>query len=231
MSDALSARPFDFSRDDPPRLLLEGEPEGLFRAVKALPAWTPRALEVADAAIALWASNAHARARDREGLAEVHRLIRRLQVLRPAGGQPPELEVAAYYHRWNGMAALLENRAHLLDRHDPEEVQKRAHMPALRKALAAAGHGEGVPTQALLQALGLSKARLSQLLALAEAAGLIERRKEGRERWVSAAGSWRPEDVAARPEAEACPAARAAGASGMHVPGRAKLAPVLGQAA
>ncbi|MDZ4251054.1 MAG: MarR family transcriptional regulator [Sulfuritalea sp.] len=224
MSSAFSNRVFDFSRDDPPRLLLEGEPEDLFRALKALPAWTARALEVADAALALWASNAHARHRDREGLAEIHLLIRRLQVLHPVENEPPELDVAAYYHRWNGMAALVENRAHLLDRHDPATVEQRTHMPALKRALADAAPRQSVRTQELLEHLGLSKPRLSQLLALAEAAGLIERRKEGREHWVSAAGIWCRSDDIAKSVAKAIPFVGAFNDSGMHVPGKAKLA-------
>lgn len=199
MSDAFPERPFDFSRDDPQRLMLEGDAEDLFNAAKALSAWTPRALEVADAAIALWASNAHARPRDREGLADIHLLIRRLQVLRPPEEQAPELDAAAYYHRWNGMAALLENRAHMLDRHEPAKVQERAHMAGLRDALAAAAPDKSVPTRELLKSLGLSKPRLSQLLALAEAAGLVERRKEGREHRVSPAGMWRQGALAPAP--------------------------------
>lgn len=224
MASAFLDHPFDFSRDDPPRLLLEGEPEDLFRALKALPVWTARALEVADAALALWASNAHARQRDRDGLAEIHLLIRRLQVLHPVEKEPPELDVAAYYHRWNGMAALVENRAHMLDRHDPATVEQRAHMQALKQALANAAPRKGVRTQELLELLGLSKPRLSQLLALAEAAGLIERRKEGREHWVSAAGIWCPNDGTSKSAAEPIPIAKAVNDVGMHVPGKAKLA-------
>jgi len=201
----MSNRPFDFASDNPERLLDEYRPEDLVQAVKALPCWTQRALDIAELAITDWASAAHARPRDREGLAAIHSLIQRLQAIQPSERQPPELEVAARYLRWDGMAQLLETRAHTLDHHRPEEVEQRTHMPALKRELAKVGPGAAVATKTLLAALDLSKARLSQLLALAEAAGLIERRKEGREQWVSAAGNWRSADVApmrvAEPEA------------------------------
>ena len=210
---------FDFSRDDPSRLLLEGEPEQLFQAVKALPAWTERALEVCDATLTLWASNAHARQRDREGLAAVHLLIRRLQVLRPRENAAVDLNVACYYDRWDGMAALVETRAHMLDRHDPSEIEQRAHMPALKSALGGVRSGESVSTQHLLATLGLSKPRLSQLLALAEAAGLVERTKQGREQSVQAVGIW------SKPMSLIPPVDGVRGRSGeMVVPGRFKLA-------
>lgn len=203
----MSDHGFDFSTDDPERLLDEHSPEDLFRAVSGLESWTPRALEIADLAIADWASAALARPRDREGLAGIHSLIQRLQVIQPSELQAPELDVAERYQRWDGIAQVLETRAHGLDHHRPEEVEQRTHMPALKQALAA---GADVRTQALLKTLGLSKARLSQLLALAEAAGLIERRREGRQQWVSAVGIWRPVGRSAKQAARVTPLDQAA---------------------
>lgn len=200
---------FDFSTGDPERLLDEYQPEDLFAAAKALQSWNPRALEIADLAIADWASAALARPRDRESLAEIHSLIQRLQVIQPTEQQPPELDAATRYQRWDGIAQLLETRAHSLDHHRAEDVEQRSHMPALKQALASADRGQGVRTQALLKALDLSKARLSQLLALAEAAGLIERRKQGREHWVNAAGPWRVPAAAAGVAAKTAPVAPA----------------------
>ncbi len=213
---------FDFSTGDPERLLDEHPPEDLFRAVSALESWTARALEIADLAIADWASAALARPRDREGLAEIHSLIQRLQVIQPSERQAPELDVAARYQRWDGIAQLLETRAHSLDHHRPEQVEQRTHMAALKQALAA---GQDVRTQTLLKTLRLSKARLSQLLALAEAAGLIERRREGREQMVSAAGIWQAKDGTAKQTAKAKHVDEAANdPSAMHERGCLKLA-------
>lgn len=185
-------RPFDFERDDPPRLLLAGEPEDLFRAVKAAPHWTARSLQIADATLAHWASEAHARRNDRQGMAAIHRLIGRLQAIRPAPEKADDLDIAGYYRRWDGMAALLETRAATQGRHDPAATAGRTHMPELKQQLDA-GPAEGVPTQDLLRALGLSKVRMSQLLKLAEAAGLVECRRVGGKQWVAAVGIWRRE--------------------------------------
>ncbi|CAK0738231.1 conserved hypothetical protein [Gammaproteobacteria bacterium] len=196
----MSDRPFDFSTDDPERMV-ESQPEDLFQAVRTLSCWNQRALAIAELAIFGWASIALTQSRDREKLAEIHALIQRLQVIHPVENQPPELEVATRYLRWDGMAQLLETRAHSLDYHRPEEVEQRTHMPALKQALAAADPTQGIRTQELLGKLDLSKARLSQLLTLAEAAGLIERMKQGRELRVFAAGIWRePKPVETKPK-------------------------------
>lgn len=196
MSPQFPERPFDFERDDPPRLLLAGDPEDLFRAVKAVPQWSARALQVADAALAQWASEAHARRNDRHGIAAIHRLIGRLQAIRPAPATADDLDIAGYYRRWDGMAALLEARAATLGRHDAAATATRTHMPELKRELDA-GPSKGVPTQDLLCALGLSKVRMSQLLKLAEAAGLVECRRVSGKQWVTAAGIWRRQDAEA----------------------------------
>ncbi len=181
---------FDFSADSPSRLMAECEPEDLYAAVKALPKWTARALEITGAALAYWASTALASPKNRQGVGELRSLIRRLQVIQPIAQQDSALDVSGHYRQWNGMVAVLEARAHLSDRHrDIAEIESRAHMKELCALLQPAGD-DGLATQVPLQSLGLPKARLSQVLALAEAAGLIHRRKQGAEKRVSAAGSW-----------------------------------------
>ena len=181
---------FDFSSDDPERLLAECSPDDLFRAVKAFGRWDERALGVTSTALSYWTCSTVARPRDREGIGEIRSLIRRLQAIQPLNRQEPDLNVEAYYQRWNGMVSVLESRAHLLDYHDPAEVEARMHMKELRDALWADTTGQGLRTQQLLNTLKVSAPRLSQLLALAEAEGLIERRKIGREYWVNPAGGW-----------------------------------------
>jgi hypothetical protein len=190
MAKSIAAEPFDFASGDPNRLLVECEPEDLFRAVKALPTWTSRALAVAQSALAYWAGNAIASPGNREGIGELRSLIRRLQAVQPLARQDSSLDVAARYHHWSGMVAVLEARAHQMDYHDDAEIESRAHMKELRNLLQAANASEGLSTQALQERLGLSAARLSQVLALAEAAGLIQRRKVRREKLVSVAGRW-----------------------------------------
>lgn len=213
--------PFDFATDDPQRLLAEYQPEDLYHNVKALERWDPRALDVVESTLAYWTSNAVSRPRDREGIGEIRSLIRRLQAIQPLERQQPDLDVAARYQHWNGMVAVLESRAHLIDYHDPEEIQNRARMPELRLTLQDDAAANGMCTQDLLKKLDVSAPRLSQLLALAEAAGLVERKKKGREQWVRAAGIWRRSDDTTPPLKTAI---AANGDTGMHVPGRAKLA-------
>jgi DNA-binding transcriptional ArsR family regulator len=190
---------FNFSSDSPGHLMVECDQEDLFRAVKELPQWHARALEMAGAALAYWVGTVVARPRDREGLGELRSLIRRLQVIQPLDRQDASLDVAGHYRQWNGMVAVLEARAHLIDRHgDTAEIEGRAHMQALRDELQAAGTA-GLATRVLQNRLRLDKARMSQVLALAEAAGLVERRRDGREKIVSAAGRWRVREPAASP--------------------------------
>lgn len=182
-------RIFDFAADDPDRLIDEGDPEALFRAAKALQQWTARALEITELALYDWANIALAKPRRRQGLPELHSLIQRLQAIHPADEEPAELGVATRYQRWDGLAQLLETRVHGLDHHQPGEAERRTHMPELRQALAAGG-AQGVRFAELLKTMGLAKSRLSQLLALAEAAGLAERDRRGGEVWAVPMGSW-----------------------------------------
>ena len=187
----MAIKPIDFSADDPERLLAEYSPDDLLHAVKALDHWDERALGVTHAALSYWTCNTVARHRDREGIGEIRSLIRRMQAIQPLSRQQADLDVESRYQQWNGMVSVLESRAHLLDYHDPAEIEGRAHMKDLRDALRVHAADHDLRTQQLLDILNVSAPRLSQLLALAEAAGLIERRKIGREYWVSAAGGWR----------------------------------------
>ena len=106
---------FDFQKDDPERLLGECQPEDLFRAVKALGWWNQRALAVTHSALAYWASEALSRPHDRERIGEIRSLIRRLQAIHPAGS----LDIKELFHRWQGMADVLDARAHMLDYNNP----------------------------------------------------------------------------------------------------------------
>lgn len=187
----MSDRIFDFAVDDPERLIDEGDPKSLFRAAEKLPQWTARALEITELALYDWANAALAKPGRRQGLPELHSLIQRLQVIHPADEQPAELAVATRYLRWDGLAQLIETRVHGLDHHLPEEVERRTHMPELKQALVDADPVRGASAADLLATLGLSKSRLSQLLALAETAGLVERvRRDGR-LWIMPNGNWK----------------------------------------
>ena len=220
----MNNRIFDFTADDPERLIDEGDPESLFRAAEKLPQWTQRALEIAELALYDWANAALARPRRREGLPELHALIQRLQVIHPAEEQPTALAVEARYQRWNGLAQLIETRVHGLDHHRPEEAERRTHMPELKRALSAADPARGVSSAELLETMKLAKSRLSQLLALAEAAGLAERERRGGQVWVVPAGSWKTAQQVGKARASEVPDRHRVQSEGMSEPGKSKLA-------
>lgn len=168
------------------------EPETLFKAAETLGQWDKQALHWADIILAEWISDAFANPKNREGWAELHSLIERLQTLLPAASHPEELRptVEAYYYRWDGMAELLLARSHRQDNHEPEDIAKRAHMDTLKSATAT--YGPDLPVSDLPAHLQLSKSRVSQLLSLAEAGGLIERSKIQGKRVINLAGLWAP---------------------------------------
>lgn len=179
----------DFTATNPMRTAAADDPDGLYRAVKSLQAWDDKTLQWSDAILTEWITDSLANPADREGWAELHGLIQRLQSIQALDSQPENTRTAvdSYYFRWNGLADLLAARIHRHDHHSPDEIEGRTHMAELRDLLA--GRTE-LPTKTIQESLQLTASRLSQLLSLAEAAGLIARRKQGRERLVSPAGKW-----------------------------------------
>lgn len=183
--------PIDLNAVNPLRSADADDPEALFDAVQAMPQWTERSLHWVDAIATEWVSDALAALANREGWAELHSLLERVQVIQPLAAQTETLRptVEAFYYRWDALADLLAARAHRHDRHDPAQIEGRAHMPQLRDALrAAAPHP--LPVGELPQRLALSRSRVSQLLSLAEAAGLVVRGRENGQRVVRTAGQW-----------------------------------------
>lgn len=182
----------DLHASNPLRNANADEPEALFAAAEALGHWDKPALHWADLILAEWISDAFANPKNREGWAELHSLIQRLQAQLPASQHAEELRptVEAYYYRWDGMAELLLARSHRQDNHEPEDIEKRAHMGTLKNAIAV--HGPDLPVSDLPKHLQLSKSRVSQLLSLAEAGGLIERSKIQGKRVINLAGLWAP---------------------------------------
>lgn len=183
--------PIDFNAVNPLRSADADDPEALFTAVQALPQWTERSLHWVDAIVTEWVGDALAVAANREGWAELHSLLERVQVIQPLATQTEALRptVEAFYYRWDALADLLAARAHRHDRHDPAQIENRTHMPKLKDALRAAAP-DPLPVRELPEVLALSPSRVSQLLSLAEAAGLVVRVRENGQRLVHAAGKW-----------------------------------------
>jgi DNA-binding transcriptional ArsR family regulator len=185
----------DFKAVSPFAQVNADQPEALFTAVSQLPHWDPRSLGKTDGLLIEWVSDYLARPRDREGWAELLGVIQRIEVIQAPEKQPEALHeaVSATYRRWDAMSDLLAARIDREDLHNSHEVAQRTHMVRLQNAL----NGQERRSSDVRQELGISPSRLSQLLSLAEAAGLIERRKEGRESLVSAAGIWKQENKTA----------------------------------
>lgn len=183
--------PIDLNAVNPLRSADADDPEALFDAVQAMPQWTERSLHWVDAIATEWVGDALAAPANREGWAELHSLLERVQVIQPLAAQSEALRptVEAFYYRWDALADLLAARAHRHDRHDPAQIESRAHMPQLRDALRAAAP-QPLPVGELPQRLALSRSRVSQLLSLAEAAGLVVRGRENGQRVVRTAGQW-----------------------------------------
>jgi DNA-binding transcriptional ArsR family regulator len=182
--------PLDFNAANPMRTADSDEPETLFKAVQALSCWDERSLHWTDVIVTEWVADALASPGNREGWAELHSLLERIQVIQPVSHQPDTLQpaVEGHYYRWDAMADLLAARAHRHDSHDPQAVAARTHMDKLKQALHQ--HGRNLAVSDLPELLGLSRSRISQLLSLAEAAGLIERFKEGGKRRLNPSGIW-----------------------------------------
>lgn len=182
--------PLDLNATNPLRTASADEPEALFEAARMLPQWEQHNLHWADVIVTEWVADALAAPGNREGWATLHRLLERLQVVQPLDKQSETLRptVEAHYYRWDGMADLLAACAHRHDSHDPHAVEQRTHMDKLKQALHT--HGPGLPVGELPEQLRLSRSRISQLLSLAEAAGLIERVTQGGRRVLNPAGIW-----------------------------------------
>ncbi len=187
--------PIDLNAVNPWRSADADDPEALFDAVRALPQWSERSLHWVDAIATEWVGDALAASANREGWAELHSLLERVQVIQPLAAQGEALRpaVEAYYYRWDALADLLAARAHRYDRHDPAQIESRTHMPQL-KALLRAAAPDSLPVGVLPERLQLSRSRVSQLLSLAEAAGLVVRGRENGQRVVYAAGKWTNDD-------------------------------------
>lgn len=150
------------------------EPRALLAEARALPAWDDEVRANIDHALCQWVRNACARNNDQEGLLELQSVLGCL-----LDGLEQNLEanrVDGLRSRWQGFLDLLEAHRIVLAARDPDGVRQRKHVAPILAALAA---GE-TEQKALREQVGLSESRLTQLLHLMEAHGLIVRRKQGR---------------------------------------------------
>ena len=143
--------------------------------------WSPRALQTLDHLLVVWTANTAARPDDVEGIAELQQLI---DYVRHRSANRQHLPLASQ-SRWEALHDVLESRRHAIDGRQPERILDRAHVRAILDLI-----GTGTTQRELTAGLqgrdiNISSGRLSQLLSLMEAHGLIDRRREGRENRLS----------------------------------------------
>ena len=145
--------------------------------------WSPRALQTLDHLLVVWTANTAARPDDVEGIAELQQLI---DYVRHRSANRQHLPLASQ-SRWEALHDVLESRRLAIAGRQPERILDRAHVRAILGLI-----GTGTTQRELTAGLqrpdidiNISSGRLSQLLSLMEAHGLIDRRREGRENRLS----------------------------------------------
>ncbi|HNA45525.1 MAG TPA: hypothetical protein PK312_00010 [Nitrospira sp.] len=188
-----------FLAPDPTRVADTATVQDVLDALRACTAedgWPAEARDVLDFVLTVWVADSTARPNDREGVAELQRLVRyALERARNRHAVPE-----AFRTRWQGFFDVLEARRRTLVGRDPALILDRRHV---RELLAAIGHA-GSTQQAVTETLKsqdrvLTSGRLSQLLTLLEAHGLITRQRTGRENRLMLTEAGRPHVQAAQP--------------------------------
>lgn len=164
----------------------EVAPLELATTVEALDAWSERRIAVVDEVLTNWVADAISRPDDREGLIALQSAIERI-LYAPASKAAGMTELdpkanTTFANRWKGFSDTIAARDIVLAERAPERVRSLAHVRDIEEQLQA-----GPVKQSELKAGGLSASRRSQVLSLMEAHGMIHRRSEGKEKWVSLA--------------------------------------------
>ena len=165
---------------------IEGDvsPLALAAAVETLENWNERRLAVVDEVLTNWAADAIGRPDDREGLVDLQSAIARIlhaKASKAAGlTEIDATEPATYASRWNGFYDAIAARHIVLAERNPDRVRSLMHVAAIEAQIA---HGE-IKQSEIQAKTGLSPSRLSQVLSLMEAHGMIARRSSGKEKLV-----------------------------------------------
>ena len=165
---------------------IEGDvsPLALAAAVETLENWNERRLAVVDEVLTNWAADAIGRPDDREGLVDLQSAIARIlhaKASKAAGlTEIDATEPTTYASRWNGFYDAIAARHIVLAERNPDRVRSLMHVAAIEAQIA---HGE-IKQSEIQAKTGLSPSRLSQVLSLMEAHGMIARRSSGKEKLV-----------------------------------------------
>lgn len=161
---------------DPAMLVERATPSELLTAIREIVVWNETALNVTNRLISVWSARAIANPNDREGISELQRLIHYTLNRATSTGSLPE----EFRYRWQQASDMLEARRLNLAHADPEAQLSRTHVKEILRHLVTSGSLEK-PQSELVQLLGVSSGRVTQLIGPLEANGLISKRKLGRD--------------------------------------------------
>ena len=163
----------------PERLVNELDAESLIEAVLAIDRWSERRLGAVDYVISHWTAQMAAR-QDARSVAELQSVIGQILERRP----PPD----PYAHRWRALDDALEARRLTLAARDPERVMGMRHVVPILEHIRKKGPTRQGDLLGRLR-LGVSVSRLSQIVKVMEAHGLVEVEQRGRESFLRAAAT------------------------------------------
>lgn len=189
-------------RHPEPALLADSAtPDEILQALRQCSAedgWPDEPLDLVDFLLTSWTADFSARPDDRESIAELQRLI---AYARTRAANHPSLPPATSA-RWSALTDVLEARRRTMTGRDAELILERRHVRSILAAIAAGCASQQTLDEHLKQhSIAISPGRLSQLLSLMEAHGLITRKREGRENrlGLSPSGAQHAPAEAARP--------------------------------
>lgn len=202
----MNAKPvIDLEQARPEQIEDDASPLDLAEAVEALPAWSVRGLKVVNEVLTNWVADAIGRPNDHDGLIDLQSAIERIRYAaasRSAGlAQRGSTEAVGFGDRWGALSDAIAARHIVLAERAPERIRGLSHVAKIEELLK-----QGELKQSELEAgVGLKPSRLSQVLSLMEAHGLIERRSSGKEKLVRLARSAVAiEPAIVRPATNAC---------------------------
>lgn len=161
---------------DPAMLVDRATSAELLTAIRDLEQWSEQELNAVNRMISVWSTRAIAHPNDREGISELQRLIHyALNRAKTAPTLPEE-----FRYRWAEASDMLEARRLNLAHADPDAQVARRNVPEILRYLLQAGNYEQ-PQRDLVERLGVTTGRVTQLVSTLEANGLITKRKHGRD--------------------------------------------------
>lgn len=140
--------------------------------------WPEDSLRLVDFLLTCWSADFIARPDDREGIGALQHLIDYAFTLADnAAALPTET-----HSRWTAFRDVLEARRRTIIGRDAQLILGRSHVGFILCTLAKGERSQKTLHTALKESgIGITSPRLSQLLSLIEAHGLLTRKREGRE--------------------------------------------------